>query len=119
MKNKNKNRNEETYKIVLIVLLLLVLILGGYVYFDKIRVLDKTISQIQAGAKGQVVDFSSNVLINKDILLDALSEEEMKTNFPSIVKNVHGFEVEYQCVDYNDVDGCNNIHVIIKPFNVH
>ena len=114
-----KNKKDETYKLLMGVMLLLILILGGYIYFDKIRDLDRTINQIQeAIPREQVIDVKSDVLINKDVLFNALSEEELKTNFPSIVKNVYGFDVEYKCEGYNDVDGCNSISVVVKPFQL-
>ena len=111
-------KNEDTYKLIMIVLIILVIILGGYFYMSKIRDLDKTILEIQNILPYKESSITLDTLINKEGLLNALTDEERQTNFSSIVKNVNGYDVEYVCEAYNDVDGCNDIRVTIRPFHV-
>lgn len=119
MKNKKNDSREENYKIGMVALLIIVIIFGGYFYLDKIRDLDKTIDKIQTILPSDKNDSAVNAsLIDKSVLMNALSEEELKSNFGSVVKNVYGYDVEYRCEEYNDVDGCNRITAIIKPFEL-
>lgn len=119
MKNKKASSKEENYKLLMVVAFILLIILGGYFYLDKVRDLEKTIDRIQG-----VLPVTSNdsetkeSLIDKKVLMNALSEEELDSNFGSIVKNVYGYDVEYRCEEYNDVDGCNKITAIVKPFDL-